>query len=100
MIWFLFGILIAGLKFPFNWLFPDAKFADIQQVGRFGLYNGSGVEDAWRRINEGGRPLHDATNLIVEWNRKWIPLSTKFLCALFVWTNILWIFLALGLLFL
>ena len=97
MIWFLFGLLLCGLKFPFNWLFPDAKFRDIRTVGKFGLWRGERLQDAWLRIESGKRPFHDATNLAIEWNREWLPLSTKFLSALIIWP---WIILALGLLFL
>jgi hypothetical protein len=90
---FCFGIILCGLKFPFNWLFADARFRDIQRIGSFGLYDGLELQDAWRRIRDPGRSLHDITNLVVEFNRRWLPVSTKFLCALIVWPNLIYLVL-------
>jgi hypothetical protein len=91
MLPFLLGIILCGLKFPFNWLFPDAKFEDIQKTGKFGLWRGPRLQDAWLRIETPGRTSHDLTNLCIEWVREWLPLSVKFLCGLFVWSNIFWL---------
>jgi hypothetical protein len=98
MFWLLYGIILAGLKFPFNWMSPDAKFEDIQKVGDFGLYRGPRLQDAWERLDESRRInvkrpffFHNLTNLAIEWNREWLPLSTKFISALFVYSNILWV---------
>jgi hypothetical protein len=98
MIPFLLGILLCGLAFPFNWLKPDAKFEDIQKTGKFGLWRGPRLQDAWLRIETPGRWAHDRKNLAIEWNREWLPLSTKFLCFLTVWTNLIWLIAAIFLL--
>lgn len=99
MNWLILGFIIAGLKFPFNWIWPDAKFADIQKDGDFGLFKGDRLKDAWSRLESTERPGHDLTNLAVEWNREWLPLSTKFYGALFAYSQIFWILVVLGILF-
>jgi hypothetical protein len=76
---------------PYNWCFP--KGGEIERKvawkDRFGLFDGDrlvgNAEAAWDRIDNPGRWMHDVTNLAIEWNRRWLPWSTKFLCALIVW---------------
>jgi hypothetical protein len=91
MMWFLLGIVIAGLKFPYNLLFPNVQFSRFRQTKNFGLTTGERLNDAWNRFWDSGRPFHDLTNLAIEWNREWLPLSTKFLSSLFVYSNLLWL---------
>lgn len=99
MNWLILGFIIAGAKFPFNWIWPDAKFEDIQREGNFGLFHGPGLKDAWDRLKDTTRPGHDLTNLAIEWNRAWLPLSTKFYGSLFFYSQIFWVIVTLGILF-
>ncbi len=70
ILWLLLGILICGLKFPFNFAFPEGGEVPRKQVlneTQWGLKSGDpNIEDALARIRAPGRTSHDLTNLPIE----------------------------------
>lgn len=102
---FVIGLVLCGLKFPFNWFSgEDVERKAAMQKTSFGILpSGDGtledsrMEDAWQRIETAGRPMHDLTNLAIEWTRRWVPYATKFLCMIFVYGFIALVTLVVGL---
>jgi hypothetical protein len=92
-LWFALGLLIAGVKFPFNWFFPGEGEKERKAVWQkdFGLYEGPRLADAWNRFWDSGRPSHDLTNIAIEWTRQWPHWGTKFMMSLFVYSNLTWV---------
>jgi hypothetical protein len=86
---------------PFNWFFPSDGIEEERKAAwldRFGLYDGENLIDAWDRIktnyNKRGF-MHNVTNLAIEWNRRWLPWSTKFLSFIIVLQAAIIIFLTI-----
>jgi hypothetical protein len=93
VIWLFLGLLIAGMKFPYNWFFPEGGEIERKAVWAkdFGLFEGPRLIDAWARLAADGRLMHDLTNLAIEWTRQWPHWGTKFMMSLFVYSNLIWI---------
>lgn len=104
------AIYIAGAKFPFDYWINNQNVTRRAKMkgSKFGLlYDDRPVAptiaaagqlyDAWERVEgkapdgngDVGRLSHNLTNLIIEWVRLWTPTAVKFLCALFVYGQVL-----------
>ncbi len=77
------GLILCGLKWPFNWASGnDVQRKAAMQATTFGLFDPDPrMIDAWNRFEQNGRTTHNLTNLATEWNRRWLPYSTKFIAS-------------------
>lgn len=83
------GIFLCGLKYLLELVQPSSgQRKAAMQATTFGILPANDgtpedarMVDAWARVEAEGRTSHDLTNLAIEWNRRWLPYSTKFIAS-------------------
>lgn len=98
------GFEVTGHKLPFEFTDQSSdKRAEQMRLTKFGILSlppdhpefGSPenlrMVDAWDRILSPGSTIHDLTNLMIEWVRRWCPFATKLLCGIIVYTRDIWL---------